>query len=178
MTLKNFFFLYKSSPHSFGTGKFPLAWHIEKILIISIHTCWFSVFIEKAEMSKSVLSNNPNEIRIHIICKSEQNEKSFWWSSYKWKWNYFSYAKEREGKKLFKNLLSRFLRLANIPRNSDGIFYIQSGNWIKSKRERRSLYFSGKIFIFPFMYREIPQIPSFHKWFCSSNLANGGRKSF
>lgn len=34
-------------------------------------TCWFSVFIEKAEMSNKVLRINPNDIRIHIICKQD-----------------------------------------------------------------------------------------------------------
>lgn len=37
-------------------------------------TCWFSVFIEKAEMSNRVPKINPNNVRIHMICKQAKNK--------------------------------------------------------------------------------------------------------
>jgi hypothetical protein len=121
------------------------------------HTCWFSVLIEKAEMSKSVLSNNPNEIRIHIICKSEQNEINFC-GELQMEMKLFQLCPKEKGiiQKFTFTLFTTCQHSSQFRRNSQ---YLVRAEW-----SREQVYILGKIFIFPFMYRGIPQIP-FHKWF-------------
>lgn len=59
-----------------------MSFAVQKILPRKSHfmsqkflTCWLSVLIEKAEMSNKALKINPNDMRIHIICKIKRRRK-------------------------------------------------------------------------------------------------------